>query len=371
MPKEKYSQAAEILEHSQAIGRALRPLPQRLLPDRGHRACAGTTPTAAGSSPPTAATRMRARFVVHGERPAAPAEAARHPGHRRRSRATRSTPAAGTTTTPAATPSGGLDRLRRQARRHHRHRRDGGAVRAAPRRGGEAAVRVPAHAVVDRRARQPADRPRVGREPRARLAAAADGELQQPRVGGIPEAEDLVDDGWTDIIGNLLIRAPARRGRHVAGGVWRRRWSWPTSRRWSRSARGSTTIVKDPNTAEALKPCYRQFCKRPCFHDEYLDTFNRPNVHLIDTEGRGVERITDDGRRRRTAVGVRGRLPDLRHRLRGRHRLHAPRRLRGVRPRRPHAHREVGTTARRRCTACTAAASRTASSSASPSRASP
>ena len=40
-----------------------------------------------------------------------------------------------------------------------------------------------------------------------------------------------------------------------------------------------------------MKPWYNQFCKRPCFHDEYLDTFNRPNVHLIDTQGRGVERI--------------------------------------------------------------------------------
>jgi cyclohexanone monooxygenase len=55
------------------------------------------------------------------------------------------------------------------------------------------------------------------------------------------------------------------------------------------------TIVKDPATAEALKPWYRQFCKRPCFHDEYLPTFNRPNVHLIDTDGKGVERLTRHG----------------------------------------------------------------------------
>ena len=54
-------------------------------------------------------------------------------------------------------------------------------------------------------------------------------------------------------------------------------------------------IVNDPTTAEALKPYYRQFCKRPCFHDEYLDTFNRPNVTLVDTEGTGVERITEGG----------------------------------------------------------------------------
>ena len=52
-------------------------------------------------------------------------------------------------------------------------------------------------------------------------------------------------------------------------------------------------IVQDPVMAEALKPWYRQFCKRPCFHDDYLPTFNRPNVTLVDTDGRGVERITE------------------------------------------------------------------------------
>jgi cyclohexanone monooxygenase len=55
------------------------------------------------------------------------------------------------------------------------------------------------------------------------------------------------------------------------------------------------SIVRDPKTAEALKPYYRQFCKRPCFHDEYLDTFNRPNVELVDTNGKGVERLTEKG----------------------------------------------------------------------------
>jgi cyclohexanone monooxygenase len=52
-------------------------------------------------------------------------------------------------------------------------------------------------------------------------------------------------------------------------------------------------VVKDEATAESLKPYYRQFCKRPCFHDEYLDAFNRPNVTLVDTEGKGVDRITE------------------------------------------------------------------------------
>ena len=54
--------------------------------------------------------------------------------------------------------------------------------------------------------------------------------------------------------------------------------------------------VDDPATAEALKPWYRQFCKRPTFNDEYLPTFNRPNVKLVDTsDSQGVERITKTG----------------------------------------------------------------------------
>jgi len=53
--------------------------------------------------------------------------------------------------------------------------------------------------------------------------------------------------------------------------------------------------VKDPATAEALKPWYMLMCKRPCFHEDYLATFNRPNVHLVDTHGKGIHRITEKG----------------------------------------------------------------------------
>jgi cyclohexanone monooxygenase len=54
-------------------------------------------------------------------------------------------------------------------------------------------------------------------------------------------------------------------------------------------------LVDDPRTAESLKPYYNRFCKRPCFSDYYLQTFNRPNVTLIDTDGKGLERITENG----------------------------------------------------------------------------
>jgi len=54
-------------------------------------------------------------------------------------------------------------------------------------------------------------------------------------------------------------------------------------------------VVKDPKTAEALKPYYPYGCKRPTFHDEFLPTFNLPHVHLVDTAPKGVERINERG----------------------------------------------------------------------------
>ena len=55
------------------------------------------------------------------------------------------------------------------------------------------------------------------------------------------------------------------------------------------------TLVKDPKTAAALKPYYPYGCKRPTFHDEYLQTFNLPHVHLVDTAPRGVSEINERG----------------------------------------------------------------------------
>ena len=54
-------------------------------------------------------------------------------------------------------------------------------------------------------------------------------------------------------------------------------------------------IVQDPATADALKPWYMFMCKRPCFHNEYLPSFNLPNVHLVDTQGQGITQISPQG----------------------------------------------------------------------------
>ena len=54
-------------------------------------------------------------------------------------------------------------------------------------------------------------------------------------------------------------------------------------------------IIEDPETAAALKPYYPYGCKRPTFHDEYLPTFNLPNVTLVDVAPLGVQVINERG----------------------------------------------------------------------------
>jgi len=54
-------------------------------------------------------------------------------------------------------------------------------------------------------------------------------------------------------------------------------------------------IVDDQEAADALKPWYMFMCKRPCFHNDYLPAFNRPNVQLVDTKGEGITEIGPKG----------------------------------------------------------------------------
>jgi cation diffusion facilitator CzcD-associated flavoprotein CzcO len=118
-------------------------------------------------------------------------------------------------------------------------------------------------------------------------------------VSGGDQDEDLVADGWTDIFRNLTGIAAKTASRKIG----RRLTSYEKAtlmeladyQKMNGVRSRAESIVEDPETAEALKPWYRQFCKRPCFHDEYLPTYNLPNVELVDTRGRGVERITETG----------------------------------------------------------------------------
>ena len=118
-------------------------------------------------------------------------------------------------------------------------------------------------------------------------------------VSGGDQDEDLVHDGWTDIFRNLTgiaaKEASRKLGRRLNSSERAELMVLADYKKMNQVRARVDAIVKDPATAAALKPWYRQFCKRPCFHDEYLQTYNRPNVTLVDTNGKGVERLTEKG----------------------------------------------------------------------------
>jgi len=116
--------------------------------------------------------------------------------------------------------------------------------------------------------------------------------------------EDLVNDGWTDIIRNLNMKTimlrRESRGRTDLSKTELEAKIKRTDRlvqyqQMEKVRRRAEIVVEDEATAEALKPWYDQFCKRPCFHDDYLATFNLPNVKLVHTEGLGIQGFTPRG----------------------------------------------------------------------------
>ena len=118
-------------------------------------------------------------------------------------------------------------------------------------------------------------------------------------VTGGDQDEDLVADGWTDIFRTLTgiaAKTAARKlGRRLTSAEKAELMEMADFKKMNGVRARADSIVRDPEVAAKLKPWYRQFCKRPCFHDEYLPTFNLPNVELVDTEGKGIDRITERG----------------------------------------------------------------------------
>jgi len=109
-------------------------------------------------------------------------------------------------------------------------------------------------------------------------------------TSGVKQGDDMIRDGWTNLLGE-----PAA----VTGGgsavVDVEAMQRAEMLKMEKVRQRIDTIVSDRATAEALKPYYNYFCKRPGFSDDYLQMFNRPNVTLVDTAGQGVERITPNG----------------------------------------------------------------------------
>ena len=107
-------------------------------------------------------------------------------------------------------------------------------------------------------------------------------------VNSIPQTEDLIQNGWTRNWGKMT---EAMYKGETPEEMGRLRQQADFEKMEVMRAR-IANIVKDPATAEALKPYFNWMCKRPLFVDNYFETYNRPNVTLIDTKGRGLDRIT-------------------------------------------------------------------------------
>jgi cation diffusion facilitator CzcD-associated flavoprotein CzcO len=116
------------------------------------------------------------------------------------------------------------------------------------------------------------------------------------QTGGFTDV-DLVQDGWTDIAKRIRDRVvtAVTEGAEFTPETVQRAYEDSDDEKMDEIRARVDAIVADPATAEALKPWYRQLCKRPCFHDEYLQAFNRPNVTLVDTDGAGVDRADERG----------------------------------------------------------------------------
>jgi cyclohexanone monooxygenase len=115
-------------------------------------------------------------------------------------------------------------------------------------------------------------------------------------IMGRPFEVDLVNDAWTDIFRNLQSLFPFGPKSDVSPEETARRAEIADFKKMNQIRARVNEAVQEERIAEALKPWYRQFCKRPTFNDEYLPTFNRPNVTLVDTsECHGVEKITKRG----------------------------------------------------------------------------
>ena len=112
--------------------------------------------------------------------------------------------------------------------------------------------------------------------------------------GGFAD-EDLVNDGWTEIIRNLGSMVNFKGMGRLSPAEIAEKMELADFQKMEQIRARAEADVADKDTAESLKPYYRQFCKRPCFNDEYLPSFNLPGVHLIDTDGVGVERFTETG----------------------------------------------------------------------------
>ncbi|MAK80708.1 NAD(P)/FAD-dependent oxidoreductase [Phenylobacterium sp.] len=112
--------------------------------------------------------------------------------------------------------------------------------------------------------------------------------------GNITEV-DLVMDGWTDLSRRIRSRINELPPEERSPFKMLAAFEDSDFEKMEEIRARVDSIVADTETAQKLKAWYRQLCKRPCFHDAYLQAFNTPGTHLVDTDGKGVEAITEKG----------------------------------------------------------------------------
>ena len=114
------------------------------------------------------------------------------------------------------------------------------------------------------------------------------------QAGGNAEV-DLVQDGWTDLNKRIRARIMQLPREQRTPPNMLAAFEDSDNEKMEEIRARVDTIVSDRETAARLKAWYRQLCKRPCFHESYLQAFNTPGAHLVDTDGKGVEKITEHG----------------------------------------------------------------------------
>ncbi len=114
-------------------------------------------------------------------------------------------------------------------------------------------------------------------------------------LDGVRVEGDEVGDKWTSPLKKLGDRLSSKKDSDLSGADKALLAEIADCQKMNEIRARVSATVSDPATAEGLKPWFGQWCKRPTFNDEYLPTFNRPNVKLVDTKGKGVDRVTEHG----------------------------------------------------------------------------
>lgn len=116
-----------------------------------------------------------------------------------------------------------------------------------------------------------------------------------------PPTEDLIQDGWTELMHRIQNKIKELPKNQRTPKNMLDVFEDADNEKMEQIRCRIDGVVEDKDTAQQLKAWYRQLCKRPCFHDQYLPAFNKSSVQLVHTDGKGVERVTE------TSVVVAGR----------------------------------------------------------------